>query len=310
MGDTWSEDYGLMPRIDACLLGAGMYPGYEQYWTALRNEPDTPAWVTGAAPTPAELEWARFSAQIPHYVLSSTLTSTLWPNTSFLRGLEDIAALKQRPGKDIYLVGGGRTTASLIDAGLVDELRLIAYPLIAGEGQGALCDGGPPSRARAAQCPATARRPRESGLHTARLKASLHERRFPMKVVRLKAPASVANLRVLEEDPPEPKAGEVLVRLRAGSLNPHDDFVVRGIIPAADGRIPLSDGAGEVLACGEGVTELRVGDAVVSTFWPYWLSGEMTAATRREIPGETVDGYAREYACMPAHAFTRAPAGL
>jgi len=133
--DAWSEDYGLMPRIDACLLGGGMYPGYEQYWTALRNEPNTPAWVTGAAPTPAELEWARFSAQIPHYVLSSTLTSTLWPNTSFLRGLDDIAALKQQPGKDIYLVGGGRTTASLIDAGLVDELRLIAYPLIAGEGQ-------------------------------------------------------------------------------------------------------------------------------------------------------------------------------
>jgi NADPH:quinone reductase-like Zn-dependent oxidoreductase len=130
-----------------------------------------------------------------------------------------------------------------------------------------------------------------------------------MKVIRLKAPASVANLRKFEEDPPMPKAGEVLVRVRASSLNPHDDFVVRGIIPAADGRVPLNDGAGEVLACGEGVTELKVGDAVVSTFWPYWLSGEMTAATRRDIPGETVDGYAREYACMPAHAFTRAPAG-
>ena len=130
-----------------------------------------------------------------------------------------------------------------------------------------------------------------------------------MKVARLQAPASVANLRVFEADPPKPQAGEVLVRLRAASLNPHDDFVVRGIIPTTDGRVPLTDGAGEVVACGEGVTELRVGDAVVSTFWPYWLSGEMTAATRREIPGETIDGYAREYACMPAHAFTAAPPG-
>lgn len=130
-----------------------------------------------------------------------------------------------------------------------------------------------------------------------------------MKVVRLKAPASVAGLQMLEEDQPVPRAGEVLVRLRASSLNPHDDFVVRGAFPTADGRIPLSDGAGEVIACGEGVTELRVGDAVVSTFWPYWLSGEMTAAVRREIPGEHIDGYAREYACMPAHAFTRAPRG-
>jgi dihydrofolate reductase len=71
----------------------------------------------------------------PHYVLSSTLTSARWSNTSFLRGVEEIAALKRQPGKDIYLVGGARTTASLIDAGLVDELRLIVYPLIAGEGK-------------------------------------------------------------------------------------------------------------------------------------------------------------------------------
>ena len=133
--EAWSEDYGLTPRVDACVLGGGMYPGYEQYWTAIQNEPDKPVWITGNAPTPAELEWARFAAQTPHYVLSSTLTSALWPKTSFVRGLEEIADLKQQPGKDIYLVGGARTTASLIDAGLVDELRLIVYPLIAGEGK-------------------------------------------------------------------------------------------------------------------------------------------------------------------------------
>jgi dihydrofolate reductase len=57
-------------------------------------------------------------------------------NWGVVRGLEEIAALKQQPGKEIYLVGGARTTASLIDAGLVDELRLIVYPLIAGEGRG------------------------------------------------------------------------------------------------------------------------------------------------------------------------------
>lgn len=133
--EAWSEDYGLMPQIDACLLGAGMYPGYEQYWTSIRDEPDKPAWITGNPPTPAEIEWARFAAQTPHYVLSSTLTSVRWPRTSVIRGLEEIAALKSQPGKDIYLVGGARTTASLIDVGLVDELRLIVYPLIAGPGK-------------------------------------------------------------------------------------------------------------------------------------------------------------------------------
>ena len=132
---AWSDDYGLMPQVDACVLGAGMYPGYEWYWTAIRNEPDKPVWINGSAPTPAEIEWARFAARTPHYVLSSTLTSALWPNTSFVRGLEEIAALKRQPGKDIYLVGGARTTASLIDAGLVDELRLLVYPVIAGNGK-------------------------------------------------------------------------------------------------------------------------------------------------------------------------------
>src|SRR5918997_1370854 len=133
--DAWSEDYGLTPDIDACVLGGGMYPGYERYWTSIRNEPDTPVWITGNAPTPAEIEWSRFAARTPHYVLSSTLTSALWPTTSFLRGLDEIAALKRQRGKDIYLVGGARTTASLIDAGLVDELRLIVYPLVVGEGK-------------------------------------------------------------------------------------------------------------------------------------------------------------------------------
>jgi dihydrofolate reductase len=131
---AWSDDYGLMPRIDACLLGAGMYPGYEGYWTAVRNEPDEPHWA-GRVPTPAEREYARFAAETPHYVLSRSLTSARWPKTKFVRGVDEIASLKRQTGKDIYLVGGARTTASLIDAGLVDELRLILYPLIAGEGK-------------------------------------------------------------------------------------------------------------------------------------------------------------------------------
>ncbi len=130
-----------------------------------------------------------------------------------------------------------------------------------------------------------------------------------MRLVRLKAPAGLENLQLAEEGHPKPGPGELLVRIRACSLNFHDDLVVMGKIPSADGRIPLSDGAGEVVAVGDDVDEFKVADAVVSTFWPYWLGGEMTPATKRDIPGETVDGYAREYACMPAHAFTKAPAG-
>ena len=133
--EAWSDDYGLMPQVDACVLGGGMYPVYEQYWTAVQTEPDKPIWISNNVPTPAEVEWASFAAQTPHYVLSNTLTSTQWPKTRFVRELAEIAALKQQPGKDIFLVGGARTTASFIDAGLVDELRLIIYPLIAGGGK-------------------------------------------------------------------------------------------------------------------------------------------------------------------------------
>jgi dihydrofolate reductase len=128
----WSDDYGLTPEIDACVLGAGMYPGYEQYWTQIENEPDQVNPLSGGVPTPAEVDWARFAAGIPHYVVSATQATTAWPRTRFLRSLDEVGKLKLEDGRDIYLVGGGTITAAAIDAGLVDELCLIVYPLIAG----------------------------------------------------------------------------------------------------------------------------------------------------------------------------------
>ena len=133
--EAWSDDYGLTPDIDACVLGGKMYPGYERYWTGIQNEPDKPAWITGQPPTAAEREWARFAKKTPHYVLSRTLDSAAWPNTRFLRTVDDVAALKRQAGKDIYLMGGAEVAANLIDADLVDELRLIVYPLLVGPGK-------------------------------------------------------------------------------------------------------------------------------------------------------------------------------
>src|SRR5437016_2103263 len=130
-----------------------------------------------------------------------------------------------------------------------------------------------------------------------------------MRLIRLRAPGGLENLKLVEEDHPKPRPGELLIRIRASSFNFHDDMVVLGKIPCADGRIPMSAGAGEVIAVGDDVDEFKVADNVVTTFWPYWLGGEMTPATRRDMPGDTIDGYAREYVCMPAHAFTKAPAG-
>jgi len=134
--DAWSEEYGLTAQIDACVLGGHMYPGYEQYWTAMQqNAPDQPLPMTGKVPIASEIAWARFSERTPHYVLSSTLNSANWPHTKLLRKLDDIADLKQRAGKDIYLMGGAQITTSCLEAGLLDEIRLLVYPLVAGAGK-------------------------------------------------------------------------------------------------------------------------------------------------------------------------------
>jgi len=133
--ETWADNYEIMPRVDACILGAGMYPGYEQYWTAIQADPTQILPMTGRRATPDEVEYARFATRTPNYVLSSTLTSSAWPTTNLVRGLDELRALKEQSGKDIYLVGGARTVASLLDAGLVDELRLAVHPLIVGQGK-------------------------------------------------------------------------------------------------------------------------------------------------------------------------------
>jgi dihydrofolate reductase len=132
--DAWSEDYGLMSQVDTCVLGGRMYPGYERYWSTIQDAPDEPNPMGAGVPTPSEVEWARFAATTPHYVLSRTLSSARWPLTSFLRGLDEVAALKQQPGKDIYLMGGAEITRACLKAALVDEVRFIVYPLIAGVG--------------------------------------------------------------------------------------------------------------------------------------------------------------------------------
>ena len=77
----------------------------------------------------------------------------------------------------------------------------------------------------------------------------------------------------------------------------------------ADGRIPMSDGAGLVENIGSGVTEFKVGDHVVSCFFPNWLEGLPPVADFSTVPGDGVDGYAREVVVAPATAFTDAPKG-
>ena len=130
-----------------------------------------------------------------------------------------------------------------------------------------------------------------------------------MKVAAVKKPGGLGNLVIENRPDPEPKAGEVLVRVRASSLNYHDFIVALGGIPTPDGRIPMSDGAGEVVAVGEGVTRWKTGDRVISLFFPNWQSGQVEAAGFASVPGDGADGFGCELYAGPETAFTRMPKG-
>ncbi|MGE8120723.1 zinc-dependent alcohol dehydrogenase family protein [Pseudomonas fulva] len=107
-----------------------------------------------------------------------------------------------------------------------------------------------------------------------------------------------------------PGVCEITVRLHASSLNYHDFAVVSGMWGPAERRIPMADGAGEVIAVGSGVSDFQVGDSVVSTFFPDWLDGEANVEGFARVPGDGLDGYARGHVTALATAFTRAPKGF
>jgi len=104
-----------------------------------------------------------------------------------------------------------------------------------------------------------------------------------------------------------PKAHEINVRLHANSLNYHDFAVVSGMWGPSEPRIPMADGAGVVIAVGDEVTEFKVGDHVVSNFFPTWLDGEPNVEGFATVPGDGVDGYARETVTASVNHFTLAP---
>ena len=131
-----------------------------------------------------------------------------------------------------------------------------------------------------------------------------------MKAVRVAEPGGLEKLDLAQIDAPgDPGPGEIRVRIRASSLNYHDYGIVSGAMPTEDGRIPMADGAGEVEAVGEGVSEFRPGDRVVSVFFTEWADGPPPIADFSTTPGDGIDGYARETVVVPARFFTRAPAG-
>lgn len=130
-----------------------------------------------------------------------------------------------------------------------------------------------------------------------------------MKVIGVNQPGGFENLAIIEKPNPTPEAGQIVVKWHATSLNFHDYLVAIGGIPVPNGRVPMSDGAGEIIAVGEGVDEWKVGDKVMSMFFPNWIEGKPTLKKTMFILGETIDGCMAEQSVLPATGVTKIPHG-
>ena len=125
--ESWTDLFELLEHTDALLLGRVMYPAYEKYWTDVLADP--------ARYTPNAVKYARLADRTPHFVLSRTLESVAWKAARIVRDVEEVRRLKQQPGQDIQIVGGAGTISSLLDLGLVDEIRLLVNPLLLAGGK-------------------------------------------------------------------------------------------------------------------------------------------------------------------------------
>jgi NADPH:quinone reductase-like Zn-dependent oxidoreductase len=124
--------------------------------------------------------------------------------------------------------------------------------------------------------------------------------------------ASGYELRLVDAPVRAPGAHEAVVRVHAASLNRRDLFVLKGQYPVASSGniVPLSDGAGEVVAVGAGVRRVRVGDRVVAAFFQAWISGPMTRAAFASALGGGVDGMLSTYVTLNEAGLAKIPAGL
>jgi NADPH:quinone reductase-like Zn-dependent oxidoreductase len=133
-----------------------------------------------------------------------------------------------------------------------------------------------------------------------------------MQAYRIERFGSVDGIELRSSDDPRPGLREVLMRVRASSLNYRDLMVLKGggRGPTKLGVIPLSDGAGEVAAIGDGVTGVKVGDRIAGCFHPRWFGGPIKPEYLTDRLGANLDGMLAEYAVLSEEALVRVPSHL
>jgi NADPH:quinone reductase-like Zn-dependent oxidoreductase len=131
-----------------------------------------------------------------------------------------------------------------------------------------------------------------------------------MRVWEIERAWGIDQLRPVERPSPKPGPGEIVVRMRAASLNYRDLLMVEGKAGGKLPLIPFSDGAGEVAAVGAGVTRVRAGDRVCPLFFQSWLAGDVGAKSRAAALGGSVPGVLQEEMLLSAEGVAKIPAGF
>jgi dihydrofolate reductase len=128
----WSDEIGKVKfdelfASDALLLGRVTYQGFAAAWPSMTDE----------------MGFADRMNSLPKYVVSTTLEEVTWNNSRLIKGnvAEEVSRLKQQPGQDILVGGSATLVQTLMQHGLIDEYRLLVYPVVLGKGKRLFRDG-------------------------------------------------------------------------------------------------------------------------------------------------------------------------
>jgi NADPH:quinone reductase-like Zn-dependent oxidoreductase len=127
----------------------------------------------------------------------------------------------------------------------------------------------------------------------------------------VKSGAQGYTLKMADVPVPKPAAGEVLIKMHAASLNRRDVFVMRGQypMPPRDVVVPLSDGAGEIVAVGANAKRFKVGDKVSPIFFPRWIDGRPSAQNTEVSLGGAADGVLTQFMAIDEQSVVAIPPG-
>src|SRR3954451_22821731 len=133
-----------------------------------------------------------------------------------------------------------------------------------------------------------------------------------MRAYRIEHFGGVDGIVLASRDDPQPGTREILVRVRATSLNYRDLMVLKGggRGPTRLGVVPLSDGAGEIVGLGAGASRFAIGDRVIPCFHPRWFGGPIKPDYLTDRLGANLDGMLAEYAVLNEEAAVAMPSHL